>query len=302
MTSSNEMKAPIRARWSRHSLGAAIALTAIVAAACGSSASSDKAAGDEGRTSPASVTADANSPAAMPLPSSATAMTIAITAPVSGAVIAANTVTLRVATTGFELRADLAGKSNQDGAGHYHVLLDKSLINMFATPEATISLLNVKPGRHTLTAVPALNDHQEVVQNASTVTIDHQPAARLAPVGDASFTAAPTISIVSPKSGDVVSGAFDIVVAVTNFNLSNDLMGKPALVGYGHWHVNLDTTTGPMMGMASMLGMSGTTAFHASTAGLRAGEHHTLIALLTDNGHAPLTPMVADHVDVTVGS
>ncbi len=99
-----------------------------------------------------------------------------------------------------------------------------------------------------------------------------------------------------------MSGAFDIVVAVTNFNLSGDLMGKPGLAGYGHWHVNLDSTSGPMMGMASMLGMSGTTVFHASTAGLSAGERHTLIALLTDNGHAPFSPMVADKVDVTVGS
>ena len=34
--------------------------------------------------------------------------------------------------------------------GHYHVLLDGSLINMFCTPTAVVPLQNVKPGMHTL--------------------------------------------------------------------------------------------------------------------------------------------------------
>jgi hypothetical protein len=56
-----------------------------------------------------------------------------------------------------------------------------------------------------------------------------------------------------------------------------------------------------MNGMGTMAGMSCTTTLHASTVGLRAGETHSLIALLVDNGHAPFNPPIADKVDVTIG-
>jgi len=57
--------------------------------------------------------------------------------------------------------------------------------------------------------------------------------------------------------------------------------------------------TGPMMGMGGMLGMSCTTTFSGTTKGLQAGTTHTLFALLTDNGHAPIG--VSDSIDFTVG-
>lgn len=99
-----------------------------------------------------------------------------------------------------------------------------------------------------------------------------------------------------------MSGAFDVVVEVQNYNLNCDLYGKPALFGYGHYHVNADTMEGPMMGMLTMFGMACETTFHASTAGLEPGSTHSIIALLTDNGHAPLmNPEAADFVEVTIG-
>jgi hypothetical protein len=90
------------------------------------------------------------------------------------------------------------------------------------------------------------------------------------------------------------------VVEVANFTLSCELFGKPNVAGYGHWHLNLDTMTGPMMGMMTMAGMSCQRVFHPSTAGLKPGSSHTLIALLAGNDHAPLSPPVADQVKVTV--
>ena len=56
-----------------------------------------------------------------------------------------------------------------------------------------------------------------------------------------------------------------------------------------------------MMGMGTMLGMSCQRTFHATTAGLKAGQTHTLIALLTDDGHAPLNPPVESKVEVKIG-
>src|SRR5215470_17870350 len=63
--------------------------------------------------------------------------------------------------------------------GHYHVLLDGALVNMFCTPAAVVSLQNVKPGMHTLTVVPALDDHAQVTHNARSVMFDYAPAAPL---------------------------------------------------------------------------------------------------------------------------
>jgi hypothetical protein len=47
--------------------------------------------------------------------------------------------------------------------------------------------------------------------------------------------------------------------------------------------------------------MDCTTVFHATTQGLKSGQTHTLIALLTDNGHAPLHPPVSSEVTVKIG-
>jgi len=105
----------------------------------------------------------------------------------------------------------------------------------------------------------------------------------------------PSISIVSPRPGATVAGNFTVKVRVKDFHLSSALYGKPNLHGWGHWHLNLDTATGGMMGM------SGTHVIHVSTAGLKPGSTHTLIALLVDNEHIPLMPMVASEVKVRIG-
>ena len=56
------------------------------------------------------------------------------------------------------------------------MLLDKSLVNMYCSDRAGVALQGVKPGRHTLTVVPAQNDHAEVEKNAASLTIDYEPA------------------------------------------------------------------------------------------------------------------------------
>ncbi|MBI5290149.1 MAG: hypothetical protein HY873_14345 [Chloroflexi bacterium] len=284
----------------------AVAGVALIAAACGDSDTEDDtptalpAATQAPTTAPTTAAASAATPEMMPMQPGAENMKLAIIAPADGAIITANEVTLDVTATGFELTCDEAGKPVKEGNGHYHTEIDRSLIDMVCTPQTTISLQNVKPGKHTLTIVPAQNDHAEVHDNAVSVTIDYQPTNPLAEIADATSAAAPTIKIISPKAGDTVSGNFDIVVEVQNFNLSCDLFGKPAVAGYGHWHLNFDSTTGPMMGMGTMAGMSCTTVFHASTAGFEPGSTHTLIPLLTDNGHAPLAPEVSDKVEVKI--
>lgn len=282
-------------------LAALAAALSLFAAACGNDTDTASTATTATPTTAAAGSTTTMMAPMMDLPASAASMKLEVTSPSADGTLTANELEINVAATGYELACDQAGKPLVDGKGHYHVLLDKSLIDMECTPTAKVSMQNVKAGKHTLEVVPAINDHAEVMDNAKEFTFNYQPTQPLPEITDATSDGKPTIKIVSPKPGDVVSGTFDVVVETTNFTLSEDLFGKPGVVGYGHWHVNLDTATGPMMGMGTMLGMSGTNTFTASTVGLKPGETHSVIALLVDNGHAPFADMVADQVDVTVG-
>jgi hypothetical protein len=267
---------------------------AFIAAACGSStATSSSGSSPTPKPTPTTMM--------MHLPPYAQNMKVLITSPASGTKVTGNSVTLAVQASGYAPTCALAGKADQAGTGHYHILLDKALVNMYCTPVATISRQNVAPGIHTLMAVPTLNDHTEIDENGNSITIDYEPTHPLPTITGTTFAGAPTITILSPKKGATVSGTFDVVVKVTNYHLSCDLMGKPDVTRYGHWHLNLDSMSGPMMGMGTMLGMDCTSVFHATTQGLQPGQTHTLIALLTDNGHAPLNPPVASEVTVMIG-
>lgn len=216
-----------------------------------------------------------------------------------GASVTDNQVTVDVAPSGYAFSCADAGKPNLEGVGHYHVILDGALVNMFCTPSAIISLQNVAPGTHTLMAVPAMDDHEEIAAGAASVDFAYAPTNPLPEITAAATTTAPTISIVSPAPGTEVSGDFSVQVAVTDFTLSDALFGKADVPGYGHWHLNVDSTSGPMMGMMTMLGMSGSDTFQASTKGLAPGPH-TFFAIVVDNQHAPLMPEVVAQVELIV--
>jgi hypothetical protein len=284
---------------------------ALAAAACGSSGHPSAAASHTKSPMPEM---SSSMPMASPsmsmgggaLPMGAKDMHVAIVSPAAMTKVTANSVTVQVRVTGYRDTCDLAGKHvmgmEATTTGHYHVLLDGALVNMYCTPTAVVSLQNVKPGMHTLTVVPALDDHQQVTPSARSVMFDYAPAAPLPALTGAMTMGKPSITIVSPKPGATVSGTFSVRVLVKNFRASCALFGKPVLHGWGHWHLNLDTATGGMMGMGGMTGMSCTSTIQASTAGLMPGSTHTLIALLVDNQHVPLMPMIAAEVKVRIGT
>lgn len=227
-------------------------------------------------------------------------MKVEITSPAAGFVLKGNTLALGVKTSGYEDSCTTAGKPNVEGEGHYHVLLDGALINMFCTADPTVSMQNVAPGDHMVEVVPTQNDHAEIHDNAVEIPFTYKPSNPLPEITAASTTGDPGIQILEPQDGATLSGDFTVKVAFTNFTSSCDLLGKPSVQGYGHWHINNDAMTGPMMGMGTMLGMGCTETFQGSTDELVAGSTHTLFALLTDNGHAPLD--ISDSIDYTVGS
>jgi hypothetical protein len=197
----------------------------------------------------------------------------------------------------FKVACQFAGTANQMGVGHYHIELDGSLINMFCSPRAAVSLQSVKPGTHTLTVLAAENDHTDDMKSAQKVSFTYAPTRTLPPITGAHL-GTPSITIVSPHPGSNVHGGFDLAVQPKNFTFSCALYGKPDIAGYGHWHINVDSTSKGMMGMGTMLGMSCARTFHVSLAGIKAGRH-TFFAILEDNQHAP-TPHAQASVTVNV--
>jgi hypothetical protein len=240
----------------------------------------------------------ATSPPASASPAVSGPMATKFVTPKDGATVTGNKLDVQIAFSGFRLSCAQAGKPVVEGVGHYHIELDHALVNMYCTEKASISMQNVTPGQHTLTVLPAMNNHMEVGTGKQSVTVNYQPAQAL-PAITAWTLAGPNIKIQSPHTGDKVSGTFAITVAISKFNPSCDLFGKANLAGYGHWHVNVDSMSGPMMGMGTMLGMACANTFQASTEGLAPGTH-SFFALLVDNQHAPLMPDVFDKVDLVV--
>jgi hypothetical protein len=211
---------------------------------------------------------------------------VRVLAPTSRATVRGNAVKTAVSITKFRLNCALAGTANRKGVGHYHIELDHALVNMFCAKRASISMLNVARGKHTLIFLPAANDHAEDKKAEKTVSFVYKPTRALPRAKPLTFPGKPSIRIVSPKNGATVHGGFDLTVAVRNFRLSCALYGKAPVKGYGHWHANVDTTSKGMMGMGTMLGMSCAKKFHVSLAGLKPGKHR-FFAILEDNLHAP---------------
>lgn len=264
----------------------AVTTAALTVVACGGSSA----------TSPASPSPHM----AMEVPPWAMAMKVTIQSPANGARISDNTVPIHVSVSGFQPTC-ASGFAPVQGLGHYHLLIDKSLVDMFCAPEVTLSMQNLQPGTHTITAQPALTNHMDVEMNASSVSIDYEPTHPLAALTAATFPSAPSIKILSPAKGAQLAGNFDLEVQVSNYNLSCALEGKPDVEGYGHWHVNLETLNSGMMGMETMARMSCQSVLQMNTQGFPLG-HHLLIVYLADDQHAPLMPEVMDSVDVFFAS
>jgi ribosomal protein L24E len=261
-----------------------------LAAGCGSgSKSSSNAANPPVPAKPAK-----SHPAMM---SADTGARLQIQSPQPGTVVHGNDVPFDVGISNFKVDCRFAGKANRSGVGHYHVELDGALINMFCSDRSQVSLQNVKPGRHTLEFLAAEDNHTDDMKSMKKVSFTYRPAKALPAIGGEQ-KGAPSIRILSPKPGSTVHGGFDFTVQPKNFEFSCALYGKPDVAGYGHWHINVDSTKKGMMGMGTMLGMSCRHTFHVSLAGIKPGPH-TFFAILEDNQHAP-TPHKQASVKVNV--
>jgi ribosomal protein L24E len=270
---------------------APMASIAVLAAGCGGGS-------NESQAPPAKPQVKSTPAPSQKMPSVDTGAELTVRSPSPDTVVTANRVPFRVGLSNFKVDCRFAGTPNRQGVGHYHVMLDGALINMFCSDSDKVSLQNVKPGRHELAFVPAVDDHTDDLGAEKKVGFTYQPKAAPKAIAGEESPGKPSIRILSPKAGATVHGSFDLRVAPRNFEFSCDLYGKPNVAGYGHWHANVDSTTKGMMGMATMLGMSCARSFHVSLAGLSPGKH-TFYAILEDNQHAP-TPKAQDSVTLNV--
>jgi hypothetical protein len=224
--------------------------------------------------------------ASPPMMTANTGAKLKVLAPKAGTTLTGDTLSTRVSITHFKVDCRFAGTANRKRIGHYHIELDKSLINMFCSPRGQISMLDVKAGKHTVQFIPAANDHADDMKAMKQISFTYKPTNPLPAAKPLSFPGKPSVRIVAPKATSTVHGGFNLVVAVKNFRLSCALYGKPQVKGYGHWHANVDSTNKGMMGMGTMLGMSCARSFHVSLAGIKPGRH-TFFAILEDNKHVP---------------
>lgn len=128
-----------------------------------------------------------------------------------------------------------------------------------------------------------------------------QQAGAQAAGGTTAPAAAPKVTIVSPKNGDVVTGpSVHVVLAVQGVEIAPAAEHRP---GTAHHHLFLDVniTAADSAIPAGVAGIThlgkGQTEYTYDTV---APGAHRLIDVLGDPNHVPLKPMVADTVHFTV--
>ena len=109
------------------------------------------------------------------------------------------------------------------------------------------------------------------------------------PLGAWLQVSSPTLTILSPTEGQVITGsAVTVTIQVTNFTLAPGSIGGANQPGQGHWHLILDGGAPQVVGTESF-----------NLTGLTPGAH-TIKAELHNNDHSPLSPPVEVTVNVTV--
>ncbi len=166
--------------------------------------------------------------------------TVRIVAPAMGAApITTAEIPVTVAASNFDVECKNVGQSAKSARGHYHVMIDgmtmAQMTNLYCTNSFAISGAALKAGEHTLAVVLASDDHVNVGKPAMTKFV-YQPATPH-PLPKAEVAQKSTVAILSPKNGATVGRTLSVRVAVSGFDLSCDLEGKPDVAGYGHLHV-----------------------------------------------------------------
>jgi hypothetical protein len=125
--------------------------------------------------SPAKVGAKSGMAVGSHMMSANTGAKLSVLEPKPSALVRGTSVPTDISLTHFRDDCRFAGTPNRMGVGHYHIMLDGVLINMFCRDRGAVSMQNVRPGRHTLEFVPAEDDHTDDMKAAKKVTFTYKP-------------------------------------------------------------------------------------------------------------------------------
>ncbi|TAM92807.1 hypothetical protein EPN42_00035 [bacterium] len=255
---------------------------------------------------------------------------ITILAPAAGSNVATSEIPVAVATKDFSVECTHVGQPGAPGRGHIHAMVDGTsmavMTNVYCSKQFTISGEGLQPGKHILAVILATDAHDNASMPAE-VTFTYQPQSPQ-PLPAPAESGKPSLTILSPGNGARVGKTFDLKVAVSNFQLSCDLEGRPNIAGYGHLHVFV-TQSGvtdkpswapkmsmepmsssmkgesPMAGemkMMSMVGMIGMPC--ATTIPVDLSQWHTgkakIVVMFANNDHEPTMGVAAAAVTVIV--
>lgn len=243
---------------------------------------------------------------ALPLaPTAAAAGTPSITvlSPAAGDKVTTTDIKVQIKTSNIDTACQWVGTPDKAGQGNIHVFLDKaslgSLINVYCgTDTFTVPGQGITPGPHTLLIDLASNTHGDMVDTMQKVNIDYEPATPSALPAPKPAAATPTVKIVSPANGATVGSHFTLQLASTNFTPNCDLEGKPAVEGYGHYHVMVDMgkATSALGGLVAMPCQS---SVPLDLSGWGNGTH-TITVALAQNDHTPVPNVQPVTISVVV--
>ncbi len=243
--------------------------------------------------------------------------TLQVLSPKPNDIITTPYLNIHVNAHGYHFDVRYAGTANLLNIGHYDELIDGRLIDMSGRAADSISMVGITPGPHILTLVPAQNNHSELMESAVNIPFTYAGPFLPQP-GPFTFPDPPSLMITSPANGSTVhGGSFDITVDIQNFVLSSESYGKEMVDGVGHWQIYVDLppmmnctcnhsdpghTVHMMMMMTHLKTLASTNTQQVYLKGLTPKTYHTFTAILVDNQHMPLMPMVMDMITVYVAS
>jgi len=238
-----------------------------------------------------------------PTASAADGPSITVVSPASGDKITTTDIPVTVKTSNIDTACSWVGTPDKAGQGNIHVFLDKaslgSLINVYCGSDTfTVPGQGITPGPHTLLIDLASNTHGDMVDTIQKVQIDYEPATPSALPAAKPATATPTVQIQSPANGATVGSTLTLQLASTDFTPSCNLEGKPAVEGYGHYHVVVDADKATSA-LAGLVAMPCDSSVQLDMSGWGAGTH-TIMVMLAQNDHTPVPNVQPAMITVTV--
>ncbi|HEX2179390.1 MAG TPA: DUF4399 domain-containing protein [Actinomycetota bacterium] len=222
-----------------------------------------------------------------------TEIVVEITSPAEGAQVQGNVVELDVEVEGVEITDEEGDTSG--ATGHYHVFVDEDPVatgetlsegpNEIHFSETPVKIPGLAVGRHRLTVVLSDGSHVRLGRASDVVEVE---------------VMGPSIDATAPEDAPLATG-FTIETTVSGVQIVDPARssGQP---GTGHLDLIIDpdeepeANGQPIPADARHLHTTGTTA---EVTGLPEGDH-TVWVVLTDQNHVPVSPLVADRVDVTI--